>query len=78
MGRRLLPGGNGQALQSGCVRLRGAVSFGKAVFIWLPAFLCHLSRTLVLFSTCNIATLPSLLVVLLAKLEFKVELVLFS
>lgn len=33
---------------------------------WLPAFLCHPARTLLL-STCHVAALPSLLLVLLGE-----------
>lgn len=59
--------GSGRAPQSSWVWLQGAVGLGKQCSPWLPAFLCHLSRTLALLSTCNIATLPSLLLVLLGK-----------
>lgn len=58
---------SGRALQSSWVWLQGAVGLGKQCSPWLPAFSCRLSRTLALLSTCNMATLPSLLLVLLGK-----------
>jgi len=42
-------------------------SLGKAVFILAAYIFIHLPRTLALLSTYNVATLPSLLLVLLGK-----------